>query len=202
MSKRRDRVTGPMSSRPIAPILSAAREEAALARHGYVGLEHLLLALARPEHSVVGVLLADSGAALSRARDAVWLVVGTGRGDGPRFDGGSLLATLGIDLDQIRRHVERQFGPDAMHNLYSSPVGWNLRPRGPLCDLPLSPSLKRAVWEALGRCWDTAPTQLPERLLLAALDADSRGLTGVLEQLGVQAAELRRSLSQRLKIAS
>jgi hypothetical protein len=59
----------------------------------------------------------------------VWLVVGSGRGDGPRFDPATLLATLGIDLEQIRRHVEAQFGPNAIHNLYASPVGWNLRPR-------------------------------------------------------------------------
>ena len=73
-------------------------------------------------------LLAEHGVTLDRARDAVWLVVGSGRGDGPRFDSATLLATLGIDLDQIRRQVERQFGPDAIHRLYASEAGWNLRP--------------------------------------------------------------------------
>ena len=91
--------------------------------------------MAAPEH----------GLTTQRTRDAVWLVVGSGRGDGPRFDPATLLATLGIDLDQIRRHVEAQFGPNAIHTLYASPVGWNLRPRGPLCDLGPSPQLKQTV---------------------------------------------------------
>ena len=144
MSRRRPS-PGPLSSRPIRPILAAARREAELARHGYVGVEHLLISLTLPEAPETARMLAEHGLTTQRTRDAVWLVVGSGRGDGPRFDPATLLATLGIDLDQIRRHVEAQFGPNAIDNLYASPVGWNLRPRGPLCDLGPSPQLKQTV---------------------------------------------------------
>ena len=201
MSPRRSS-PGPLSSRPIRPVLTAARAEAELARHGYVGLEHLLLALARPEAGAIAELLAAHGVTVRQARDAVWLVVGSGRGDGPRFDPATLLATLGIDLDQIRRSVEAQFGPNAIHDLYAGSVGWNLRPRGPLCDLGLSPQLKRAVDNALGHCWDSAPPQMHEHLLLSALDSDSPALTAVLDELDASVSALRTAVAAQLQLAS
>jgi Clp amino terminal domain, pathogenicity island component len=193
---------GRQLSRPIGAVLTAARGEAEQARHGYIGLEHLLLVLARPTAPATHRLLADHDVTLDRARDAVWLVVGSGRGDGPRFDSATLLATLGIDLDQIRRHVEQQFGPDAVHRLYTSEVGWNLRPRGPLCDLPIAPNLKKAISDALGGCWDNTPPALHPRLLIAALDTHSQGLTAVLHELGAHPHELRTAATAALKIAS
>jgi ATP-dependent Clp protease ATP-binding subunit ClpA len=201
MSRRRPS-PGPPSSRPIRPILAAARGEAELARHGYVGLEHLLISLTLPEAPETAQLLAEHGLTTQRTRDAVWLVVGSGRGDGPRLDPATLLATLGIDLDQIRRHVEAQFGPNAIANLYASPVGWNLRPRGPLCDLGLSPQLKHVIDNALGQCWDTAPPQIHERLLLHTLDSDSDALKAVLSELNPSVRQLRAAATARLRIAS
>jgi hypothetical protein len=156
MRARKASPGGP-ASRSIGAVLTVARGEAERARHGYLGVEHLLLTLAQPTAPVTRQLLAEHGVTLDRARDAVWLVVGSGRGDGPRFDPATLLATLGIDLDQIRRQVERQLGSDAIDRLYASEAGWDLRPRGPLCGLPLAPSLKKALSDALGRCWDNTP---------------------------------------------
>jgi len=193
---------GSTTSRPIGAVLTAARGEAEQARHGYVGVEHLLLVLAHPTAPATRRLLVDHGITLDRARDAVWLVVGSGRGDGPRFDAATLLATLGIDLDQIRRQVERQFGPDAIHRLYAGEVGWNLRPRGPLCDLPLAPNLKKAIGDALGGCWDASPPALYPRLLIAALDTNSQGLTAVFGELRTRPHDLRADAIAALKIAS
>ena len=200
MRARKTSRGGPVA-RPISAVLAVARDEAERVRHGYIGVEHLLLALAHPA-APTGRLLADHGIALDQARGAVWLVVGSGRGDGPRFDSATLLATLGIDLDQIRRQVERQFGPNAVHRLYASEVGWNLRPRGPLCELPLAPNLKKAISDALGGCWNNAPPGLHPRLLIAALDSDSRGLTAVLRELDVHPGELHAAATTALKIAS
>ncbi|HEY2297182.1 MAG TPA: Clp protease N-terminal domain-containing protein [Jatrophihabitans sp.] len=179
-------------------MLTVARAEAGLARHGYVGLEHLLLTLTRPEAGATRLLLAAHGITTQRGRAAVRLVVGSGRGDGPRLDSASLLATLGIDLGQIRRHVQGQFGPDAIDRLYTSEVGWNLRPRGPLCDLGLSPQLKRAIDHALGRCWESARPQLHGRLLLSALDSDSRGLAAVFDELDIDVPAVRDAVAERL----
>lgn len=199
---RRKQSPRPVSSWPIRPVLAAARTEAEVARHGYIGLEHLLITLTESEASATAPLLAEHGITTQRTRDAVWLVVGSGRGDGPRFDPATLLATLGIDLEQIRRHVEAQFGPNAIHNLYASPVGWNLRPRGPLCDLGPSPQLKRAIDNALGHCWDNTPPQLHERLLLHTLDSDSHALSAVLDELDTPIGPVRAAVTARLRIAS
>jgi hypothetical protein len=183
-------------------VLEAAREEAEQARHGYVGVEHLLVVLTREQAGSVSRLLAEHGVTYLRARDAVWLVVSSGRGDGAQWDAGKLLATLGIDLEEIRRQVEVRFGPDAMHRLYTSEVGWNLRPRGPLCEPQLTPQLKRALFKTLGKCWNAAPPQLHERLLLGALDAESTGLAWVLGELGASMPLLRAAVATELQIAS
>jgi hypothetical protein len=182
-------------------MLTAARAEAGLARHGYVGLEHLLVALTRPEARSTRSLLTAHGISTQRGRDAVRFVVGSGRGDGPSLDSASLLATLGIDLRQIHRQVQGQFGPDAIDRLYAGEVGWNLRPRGPLCDLGLSPQLKRAIDQALGRCWDSAPPQLLDRLLLSALDSDSRGLAAVFDELDIDVPAVRYDVAERVQLA-
>lgn len=199
---RRGRAPVPPSGRAIRPILATARAEAESAHHGYVGVEHLLIALSRVEAADTAPLLAEHGITAQRARDAVRLVVASGWGDGPRFDATTLLATLGIDLDQIRRTIDARFGPDAMHNLYAGPVGWNLRPRGPLCDLGLSPQLKRVVDHALGHCWDHDAPRLAEQLLLHTLDSDSRALSAVLAELEAPVGPLRAAVSERLRIAS
>jgi hypothetical protein len=188
-----------MSSRGIRPVLTTARAPKPTSATAIsVGTPPARSTSQRPHTP----LLAEHDITTQRARDAVWLVVGSGGGDGPRFDPATLLATLGIDLDQIRRHVEMQFGPDAIHRLYASEVGWHLRPRGPLCDLALSPQLKRAVDHALGHCWDTAPPQMHEHLLLSALDSDSSAVAAVFDELGVSVSPLRGAVTARLQIAS
>jgi hypothetical protein len=185
-------------------ILRTAQEEAELAGHGYCGVEHLLVVLTRRESTFACDLLGDHGVSYQRARDAVGEVVGSGRGDGPALDDGALLGTLGIDLEEIRRRVQARFGSDAIHDLYASEVGWKLRPRGPLYGPGMSPQFKRAVQNAVGRCWDRdkTPPQLEERLLLGLLEVDSAGLRAVLDELAVSPLRLRDSVANVLRIAS
>lgn len=181
--------------------VAAARQEAETARHGYVGVEHLLVALTLESAGQVSRILAEHGVTYPRAQEAMRLVIGSGRGDGPRFDAGTLLATLGIDLGEIQRQVTTRFGPDAIKHLYTSPVGWNLRPRGPLCGPAPGPMLKRALDNGIGRCWDKAPVPVHEHLLLGALDADSAGLARVLDELGASALVLRAAMVTGLRAA-
>jgi hypothetical protein len=93
--------------------------------------------------------------------------------------------------------VEARFGPNALRRLYASEVGWNLRPRGP----PPNPQLKRVLDKALGKCWDAAPPQMREHLLLAALDAGSTGLGWVFGELGVSPPLLRAAVTAELHVA-
>jgi ATP-dependent Clp protease ATP-binding subunit ClpA len=189
---------------PLGWVLREAQEEAEAAGHGYFGVEHLLAVLARGRSRLVAEVLADHGVTYQRAQDAVRVVVGSGRGDGPAWDAAGLLGTLGIDLDEVRRRVQARFGPNAIGELYASPVGWNLRSRGPLCGPQVTPEFKQAVHNAVGRCWDRdkVPPQLEERLMLGALDVDSAGLRGVLAELDVSPSGLRQSVAAALSIAS
>ncbi|WP_158230471.1 Clp protease N-terminal domain-containing protein [Pseudofrankia asymbiotica] len=182
-------------------VLEAARAEVASAQHGYVGLEHMLVAFTGSWAGSVSGLLAQVGVSGERARDAVRLVVGEGRGDGPRWDAAALLATLGIDLDEVRRAVTERFGADAVERLYASEVGWNLRPQGPLCGPALSPQFKQTIDRVVGRCWDSAPHHFHERLLRSALDVSSGGLSALLDELDVPAVTLRAVLDDRLRLA-
>jgi ATP-dependent Clp protease ATP-binding subunit ClpA len=86
-------------------VLAAAYAEAELARHGYVGCEHLLLALLREPVGVAGEVLRAHGVELQPARLAVRQVVADGRGDGPRWNQADLLAMVGVDLSAVRRGV-------------------------------------------------------------------------------------------------
>lgn len=57
-------------------VVALAQEEAELARHTYIGTEHLLLALLRDEHGVGGKVLANLGVEMGTVRDAIETVLG------------------------------------------------------------------------------------------------------------------------------
>ncbi len=108
---------------PLGWILREAHEEAEAARHGYFGVEHLLAVLARGRSRFVVEVLADHGATYERAQDAIRVVVGSGRGDGPARDAAALLSTLGIDLDEIRRRCRTGSGRTRSASCMPAPWG-------------------------------------------------------------------------------
>jgi Clp amino terminal domain, pathogenicity island component len=173
------RRAGPGSDPITARLMVTAREEADRARHGYVGCEHLLLALLTDKDPTARDILADHGISLPAARAAVASVISSGSGDGPRWNAADLLATLGVDLPAIQRQMRADYGPHAIAELYRSPVGRRL-PWGPLCGLQMAPGLKKALFGNEGRA--SFPTS--GHALLSLLDAGSGGLGAVLAALG------------------
>jgi ATP-dependent Clp protease ATP-binding subunit ClpA len=174
---------------PIAGrMLALARAEAERARHGYVGCEHLLLALLSDSDGVAGATLSEHGIALPSARAAVDHVISDGRGDGPRWNQADLLATLGVDLPGIQRRLHADFGPHAVDQLYAAPIARRLS-RGPLCGLSISPQLKQTL--AAGARGASHGRDGGEQLLSALLDSGSAGLGAVLDALGTSAPRLR-----------
>jgi ATP-dependent Clp protease ATP-binding subunit ClpA len=84
-----------------------AQREARELRHGYLGTEHLLLAiLGRPEDPAAGVLT-EAGLDHGTARQAVRRLLGEG-------DQAQALASIGVDLDAVREAVESVFGEGAL----------------------------------------------------------------------------------------
>jgi ATP-dependent Clp protease ATP-binding subunit ClpA len=125
-------------------VLVLARDEAYSLGHDFIGTEHLLLGLAAQTDSPVARVLSQHGLTRGRTRGYVCLVVGSGASR-PRVDPGidaEALATLGIDLDEVRRRVEETFGAGALA----------ARPPGKRQDCsigPLTPRTKQALELAL-----------------------------------------------------
>ena len=190
------RRAGPGRDPVTARLLAAAREEADRARHGYVGCEHLLLALLTDKDPTARDILAGHRISLLAARAAVAGVVSSGSGDGPRWSAADLLATLGVDLPAIQRQMRADFGPHAIDELYRSPAGRHLS-WGPLCGPQMAPGLKRALFGTEGRA--RFPTS--GHALLSLLDAGSAGLGAVLAALGTSSNLLRLAARERLRQA-
>jgi hypothetical protein len=180
------RRAGPGRDPVTARLMAAAREEADRARHGYVGCEHLLLALLTDKDPTARDILAGHRIRLPAARAAVAGVISSGGGDGPRWNAADLLATLGVDLPAIQRQMRAGFGPHAIDELYRSPVGRHLS-WGPLCGPPMAPGLKKALFGSEGRA--RFPTS--GHALLSLLDAGSAGLAAVLIALDTSSDLLR-----------
>jgi hypothetical protein len=192
MTRRAEPGRDPITAR----LLAAACEEADRARHGYVGCEHLLLALLTDKDPTARDILADHRISLLAARAAVAGVVSSGSGDGPRWNAADLLATLGVDLPAIQHQMQADFGPHAIDELYRSPAGRHLS-WGPLCGPQMAPGLKRALFGSEGRA--RFPTS--GHALLSLLDAGSAGLGAVLAALGTSSNLLRLAARERLRQA-
>jgi ATP-dependent Clp protease ATP-binding subunit ClpA len=89
--------------------VTTAEERARDRSASRIRTEHMLLALFDvPNNLAVAILNA-----LGVDRAAVEQAVDAHKSGGPVSDA-EALATLGIDIDQVRRHVEEVFGPDAL----------------------------------------------------------------------------------------
>jgi ATP-dependent Clp protease ATP-binding subunit ClpA len=109
-------------------VVVLAQAEAVALEADRIGTEHLLLGLA-----------AEQGTAAARALGPLGLTHAALRAELERSGGGldaDALASIGIDLDEVRRRVEESFGPGAL--------GGRRKGR-----LPFSPGAKRALELAL-----------------------------------------------------
>ncbi len=85
-----------------------AQSEARSLGHGWIGTEHLLLAVLADESSEVTSALHGLGLDVGRVRAQVLAEVGAG------VDDEAALRDLGIDLGAVRQRVEQRFGPGAL----------------------------------------------------------------------------------------
>ena len=120
-------------------VVVAASAHADALQHGWIGTEHLLLGLLDDPEARPARLLGPWDV----RRDSVLAEVERliGRGD-PGLDAGAL-ATLGIDLDEVRERVERTFGRGALSGRPGCRRGW-FGPR-----VPFTPRAKKALELAL-----------------------------------------------------
>ena len=154
------------TARPAEPYLGAGADEARRLGHGYVGTEHVLLALLRNPEGGANAVLGQLDVSPDTVETALACWLGTsGR---PRIDPDAL-AALGIDFEAVRERLEQSFGPGALD-------------RTPAC-LGICPRLKMALAYALDHS-DENPVA-DEHILLGMLSVPDCVAARVLAKLGV-----------------
>ena len=102
-------------------VVTLAQGEARGLHHGYIGTEHLLLALVREGDGVAAQVLLSAGVSAADLRSDVLDILGEGADQGSArcadvvgpADADALRA-IGIDIDSIRERIEESFGPGAL----------------------------------------------------------------------------------------
>ena len=171
-------------------IVVRAQQEALRAGDGWIGTEHVVVALADDE-GVAGEVLRAAGITADAARAA--RATGSGRADDLNADA---LKSLGIDLDDVRRSVEETFGPGALDGSAPAPRGrrWLGRVGG---HVPFTPDAKKVLERSVRQAVAGGDTRIgSEHLLLGVLDVEGPGRT-VLAGLGADPAALRASTLER-----
>jgi ATP-dependent Clp protease ATP-binding subunit ClpA len=162
-----------------------AREEASRTGQGKIGSEHLLVGLLREPGpaadalTAAGLELGSLRARLPRrAADA-----------GPAGLDAHALASLGIDLDAVRRATEAAFGPGALEG-----VRLPGERRLPFAD-DTRQSLVGAVRQAQQLRQQTISSG---HMLIGILDQDRSGALTVLSEAGTDVAALRADVLRRI----
>jgi ATP-dependent Clp protease ATP-binding subunit ClpA len=170
-------------------VVVVAQEEARRFGHDWVGTEHLLLAVALQPDEWAALVLARRGLTAQRISSEIDRIIGrsaAGRPTvAPAIDGAAL-ATLGIDLDAVRRHVEATFGPGALARKPGS------RPfQHEPAALPFTPRAKQALALGVHESLDQRRHEVtPREIVIGLLGAD--GIAGqILREHGVDPAALR-----------
>ena len=102
-SRRKERAGG---SRPAERFLLAGAERSSAFGHDYVGTEHVLLALVEEPTTPAAKALARLGLSAEVVRHDIERVIGTSVDPRRRPIDAAALATLGIDLDEVKRRVD------------------------------------------------------------------------------------------------
>jgi hypothetical protein len=166
----------------------AAQQEARDRRAENVRTEHLLLALFAVPDSVAVTVLTERGV----TKADVEADVDRMRGTGPGPSDAEALATLGIDLDEVRRQVEEAFGPGALERTRAAGAG-RRRLGG---RIPFDRATKKALELALREAVRFEHRHLgTEHLLLGLLQVE--GAAGeILAERGIQLDATRTAVQE------
>lgn len=93
-----------------------SQDEAITLGHDFIGTEHLLLGLAGVPEGIAGEVLGEHGVTPDRMRgEAVRLLAADGVAVTGGRDAAEALASIGIDVEEIRRRADDTFGPGQFH---------------------------------------------------------------------------------------
>jgi ATP-dependent Clp protease ATP-binding subunit ClpA len=169
-----------------AVVVRAAAHAEAL-QHGWIGTEHLLLGLLDDPDGRAARLLAPWDVRRDWVLGEVERIVG--RGD-PDIDAGAL-ATLGIDLDEVRERVERTFGPGALSRRRPCRRGW-FSPA-----IPFTPRAKKVLELSLREAIALGDRHIGGEHVLLGLLREGDGVAGrILRSRGVERGAVRTALAR------
>jgi ATP-dependent Clp protease ATP-binding subunit ClpA len=98
---------------PARRVVVLAQEDARERADNSIGSEHLLLALCRASDTRGAALLAARGVTVATVEEDLRR---SAPPDGPTLPDRDALASVGIDLDEVRDRIEEAFGPGALES--------------------------------------------------------------------------------------
>ncbi|MER5866979.1 Clp protease N-terminal domain-containing protein [Kitasatospora sp. NPDC002040] len=168
-------------------VVVQAQAEAAEFRHGYIGTEHLLLAVLADPADPAAALLVAKGLDHDAVRAEVTRLIGPGEGHDA-----AVLATIGVDLDAVREAVEAEFGVGALDGPKEEPRrrGWFKSDHS-----PFTPRSKKVLELSLREAVRLGDKQIAVRHLLLGVLREGGGLgVKVIADRGIDPAGLRQEL--------
>jgi ATP-dependent Clp protease ATP-binding subunit ClpA len=164
-------------------IVATAQTEARELHHPYIGAEHLLLAALSPtgRDGLAGQLLSE------RALTVEWIkheLVGD------TLDSDAL-ATLGIDLDEVRRAAEEQFGPGALAGKVQAQRD---APRG---HIPFSKQAKNVLELSVREALRLGSDRINSAHLLLGIIRENGSGARLISSAGIELDELRAEAERR-----
>jgi hypothetical protein len=180
-------------------VVVRAQAEAHRLQHGWLGCEHLLLALTTDPAKARDTLAAH-GVTHSNVDRVIRNLVGRGVSDT------DALASIGIDLGEVRARVDEVFGPGALDRVVITKRRWRFPRRSKRCgairftrlvpagQLPFTPRAKRCLQIAA----DIAAPHLVgvEELAIAVTSRADTLAAEILQELDVIVVDLRAQLER------
>lgn len=163
--------------------LEVARREALGLDHNYVGTEHLLLALTIHDFGIATRVLTDCGITAPGLKRQVVRELDAIHEDLTETDV-KALASVGIDLHEVRRRIEDTFGPSVLDRPPPCPTG-----------TPLTDKALRVLKATARHARQLGHRRVgPEHLLLALIDDESALAVKLVQRLGTEPGVLRHRL--------
>jgi ATP-dependent Clp protease ATP-binding subunit ClpA len=161
-------------------VVRQAQEEARRLRHPLIGTEHLLLGLAEVDGGPGRQALRDRGLEAADLRRRIVRIVRPPEGDlAPEA-----LATLGIDLDEVRRVTEASFGPGALDARRHKPMASG--------HIPFSKRAKKVLELSLRESLRLGHNHIGDGHILLGLIREGEGVAArALVDAGVDLTDLR-----------
>ena len=188
-------------------VFVVAQAEAKGLGHNFLGTEHLLLGLLDGEGVAARVLRAEGFTADAVRADVREMIggngsggAGSGRSGAASVDDAEALASIGIDLDQVRAAVEESFGEGALDRP-TARAGGRRRKRVvlPFGGIPIVPRAKKVLELSLREALSLGHSYIGTEHLLLAILREGQGVAATLLAEHVDPAELRAKVIDELR---